>query len=215
MVEKILALKNKGYTIKQIAEEMDSTVGKIQYRLRKLQKLDRTSSFKKNQLPETRVHISRKIPSTYEMDRLALLPQGPHTVYAYWDLKTITSNMVAHHFRKPWSDLNKQLRVYDISDLHFNGHNSHWYFDISLPEMTDNWFINNLEDNRTFIVDFGIQCECSGFFTVLRSAPIETPRTAGGSMRHNEAVDRWKSGAQKSPEWYEQFSTYSIYSLLK
>ncbi|WP_408006774.1 DUF4912 domain-containing protein [Pseudalkalibacillus sp. A8] len=215
MVEEILALKKRGLTIKQIAEEMDSTVGKIQYRLRKLQKLDQKSSFKKARVQVTSVLSPRNIPSSYELDRIVLLPQGPHTIYAYWDLKAITRNMVAHHFTKSWSDLNKKLRVYDISDLHFNGHNCHLYFDICLPEMTDNWFINDLEENRTFIIDFGIQPDSSEFFTVLRSDPVETPRTEGGSMRHSEGVNRWKSGDQKSPEWYEQFSTYSIYSLLK
>ncbi|WP_221565579.1 DUF4912 domain-containing protein [Alkalihalobacillus sp. TS-13] len=215
MVEEILALKKKGYTIKQIAQEMDSTIGKVQYRLRKLQSQQHTSAPKKEMEYEShQVSPIRNIPSSYELDRIVLLPQGPESIYIYWDLQSSTRHMVSHHFRKPWSELNKKLKVYDVSDLLFNGHNSHWNIDISLPEMTDNWFLNDLEANRTFIVDFGIQPDSSDFFTVLRSAPIETPRDESDSKRL-VAVERWKAGDCQSPEWLEQFSTYSIYSLLK
>ncbi|MGP4080871.1 DUF4912 domain-containing protein [Pseudalkalibacillus sp. R45] len=214
-MEEILALKKKGYTIKQIAKEMDSTVGKVQYRLRKLQSQQNMSENKKEMEYESRqVPPTWNIPSSYELDRIVLLPQGPESLYIYWDLQSSTRHMVSHHFRKPWSELKKKLRVYDVSDLIFNGHNSHRNIDISLPETTDNWFLNDLKANRTFIVDFGIQPDSSDFFTVLRSAPIETPRTESDSKRQ-DAVKKWKAGDCKTPEWHEQFSSYSIYSLLK
>ncbi|WP_261129470.1 DUF4912 domain-containing protein [Bacillus sp. Marseille-Q3570] len=214
-MEKILALKKKGYTIKQIAQEMDSTVGKVQYRLRKLQSQQHTSVLKKEkEFEANQVRPISDIPFSYELDRIVLLPQGPEALYIYWDLQSSTRHMVSHHFRKPWSELDKKLRVYDVTDLIFNGHNSHSNMDIILPEMTDNWFLNDLEANRTFIVDFGIQPHSSDFFTVLRSAPIETPRTESDSKRQ-DAVEKWKTGDCRSPEWFEQFSTYSIYSLLK
>lgn len=210
MIEEIIALKERGYTLKEIANKLDVTVGKIQYRLKK----ERAVQLSDNE-PIKSFKISKEIPSAYELDRIVALPQSPHCLYAYWDIQSTTQHMTSHHMSKPWPELTKKLRVYDVSDLHFNGQNSHRFFDIHLPEMTNDWFIRDLQENRTYIVDIGVSSERCDFFTIVRSTPVETPRTSNSSGRHEEPVKKWQSGDQPSPEWCEQFSTYSVYRLLK
>jgi hypothetical protein len=210
MIEEIIALKERGYTLKEIANELDLSVGKVQYRLRK----ERSVQLSNNELVK-RFKISKEIPIAYEIDRVVSLPQNPHCLYAYWDIQSTTQHMISHQLSKPWPELTKKLRVYDVSDLLFNGHNSHRFFDIYLPEMTNDWFIRDLEENRTYIVDVGVSSDCCDFFTIVRSEPVETPRTAHSSGRHEGPVKKWQSGNQQSPEWCEQFLTYSVYRLLK
>ncbi len=210
MIEEIIALKERGFTLKEIANELDLSVGKIQYRLRKERMIE-----EKKIVPKQFYRISREIPTAYKLDRIVALPQNPLCIYAYWDIQSTTQHMISHQFTKPWRELRKKLRVYDVSDLQFNGHNSHRFFDIQLPEMTNNWFIRNLEENRTYIVDVGVGSEHCDFFTIVRSNPIETPRSGPSQGRHEEPVKRWQSGDLETPEWHEQFSTYSVYRLLK
>ncbi|WP_349407823.1 DUF4912 domain-containing protein [Pseudalkalibacillus sp. SCS-8] len=210
MIEEIIEMKKKGYTIKQISSELNVSVGKIQYRLRKERLTQPLAE------SETQFTISKKIPGAYEIDRIVVLPQNPHCLYAYWDVQTPTQHMVAHHFSKSWTALTKKLRIYDCSDVIFNGHNAHRYIDIPVPEMTNNWFIRDLEENRTYIADYGVADEGCDFFSIVRSKPVETPRIGDKhSSRHRDPVKRWQTGELSSPEWHETFSAYSIYNLLK
>jgi hypothetical protein len=210
MIEDIIALKDRGYTVKEIADQLDLSVGKIQYRLRKKKALET-----QQQMNRSPFKISKSIPEAYEIDRIVAMPQGPHCVYAYWDVQSTTQHMVEHHFCIPWTDLQKKLRIHDVSDLHFNGHNSHCHTTIELPEMTNNWFIRPVEENRTYVIDFGVGSNVDEFFTIIRSAPVETPREGTNSGRHREPLEHWQSGNGSSPQWYEQFSTYSVYGLIK
>ncbi|WP_257345872.1 DUF4912 domain-containing protein [Pseudalkalibacillus decolorationis] len=212
MIDEIVLLKDKGYSVKQIAFEMNTSIGKVQYRLKKYRQLQGGDAVKGGeefgQAPE--------IPVLYNNDQLTVLPQSPQCVYAFWEIHTNTQNLVTHHLTTEWCNLMKQLKIYDVSDLIFDGHHAHQNFVISLPEMTNNWFVRDLEPNRTYVIDFGIQTCDGNFLTVLRSLPIETPREkVEGNSRHHTSVLNWQSGSQKNSEWYEHFSTYSYYQSLK
>ncbi|WP_217221996.1 DUF4912 domain-containing protein [Desertibacillus haloalkaliphilus] len=157
-----------------------------------------------------------EVPSRYYRNRFVLEAQAPNVLYGYWEVSDGKQQMVEHHFRTKWPQLEKVLRVYDITAITFNGHNAHRSYDIVIPEMTDNWFFHNLDSNCTYCVDFGTKTYEGSFFTILRSNPIDTPRVDQQQCGiHSSAVSKWRQGVQSEPDWLEHFSTYSYYQKLK
>ncbi|GAE24759.1 hypothetical protein JCM9140_711 [Halalkalibacter wakoensis JCM 9140] len=210
MIEQIVALREQGYSFRKIADELNTTVGKVQYRYQKhLQQQEEDKEIEQ-------MDIVPKIPSSYERDEVTLLPQSPTTIFAFWEMSLTLRQMTEHQTRTPWHELLKKIRVYDCTMIDFNGHNAHKFFDISIPEMTNNWIVHNLEPNRTYIVDIGIETKQRSFLTLLRSNAIDTPRSEEGMTGlHIEAVNQWKSGNLHEPDWLEHFSTYSYYEKVK
>ncbi|WP_332691038.1 DUF4912 domain-containing protein [Halalkalibacter lacteus] len=209
LIEQILNLREQGYSFRKIAKELNTTVGKVQYRYQKHKQQHEENK-------ENDYHFEQIVPDSYERDEVTLLSQSPKVVYAYWEISTSLRQITEHQCRLPWHDLHKQLRVYDCTMIDFNGHNEHRYFDISLPEMTNNWMIQNLEPNRTYIVDLGIRTRQGSFLSLIRSNAIDTPRSDEASKGlHVDAVNEWKEGSASEPRWLEHFSTYSYYEKVK
>ncbi|ARK29378.1 DUF4912 domain-containing protein [Halalkalibacter krulwichiae] len=210
MIEQILALREKGYSFRKIADQLNTTVGKVQYRYQK------HLQAKEEAVQEESIDFTHSVPASYERDEITLLPQSPTVIYTFWEISASLRQMFEHQCRAPWHDLRKQLRIYDCTMIEFNGHNAHRYFDIDLPEMTNNWTIHNIQPNRTYIVDFGIRTRQQSFLSLLRSNAIDTPRFDEGDKGiHVESVNEWKNGESIEPKWLEHFSTYSYYETVK
>jgi hypothetical protein len=210
VIEQILALREKGYSFRKIANELNTTVGKVQYRYQKhLQQQEENNE-------EEKIFYSQSIPASYERDEITLLQQSPTVLYTFWEVSASMRQMSEHQCRLPWQEITKQIRVYDCTMVEFNGHNAHRFFDIDIPEMTNNWFISEIEPNRTYIVDFGIKTRQNSFLSLLRSNAIDTPRSdTGNKGLHVDAVHEWKNGQSDEPKWLEHFSTYSYYETVK
>ncbi|WLD92074.1 DUF4912 domain-containing protein [Alkalihalobacillus sp. AL-G] len=212
MIEEIVSLKEKGYSLRKIAFKLNTTVGKVHYRLKKYNETKQIES----RITKSVFSLSSEIPARYDHNHISALVQNPHCIYAFWEVDANMQNMIAHHLTTGWPEVRKQLRIYDVSDLNFNGHDAHQYYEISLPEMTNNWFIRNVGPNRTYIIDYGARTSEGSFLTMLRSQPVETPRkNEDKTARHHQPVLDWKTGKRSVPDWHEHFSTYSYYQKLK
>ncbi|OLS34084.1 DUF4912 domain-containing protein [Alkalihalophilus pseudofirmus] len=245
MIQDILALREKGFSFRKIAKELETTVGKVQYCFKKYQEeLQQEGSEDTNQMDdaalipeidekaieeekgkkietEKPVEVIKEVPvhplpAAYERDEVMLMPRTPNSLYVYWETRESTRRMIEHQFRAPWHELKKAIRLYDVTALLFNGHNAHRFIDYDLPEMTNNWYFHGLTENRTFIVDLGIKTKAGTFFSILRSNPIDTPRVKEGMEgQYVDAVHKWQTGQSQEPEWLEHFSTYSYYESTK
>nr|WP_283244058.1 DUF4912 domain-containing protein [Bacillus suaedaesalsae] len=149
------------------------------------------------------------------MERLCLMVQNSTSIYLYWDLSKTKVQWVETNFQRSFSSMTKYLKIYHITSIMFNGHNAHGEFELPLPEMTNNWFIRDLEPNQTYIAELGVKTDQGHFFTLLRSNPIDTPRNdVNQAGLFTESVHEWKQGQSSSPAWLENFSTYSYYEKL-
>lgn len=109
------------------------------------------------------------LPECYDMDRLILLVRDPQWLYIYWDLSEETR-------KKAQSNLvNPVLRVYDVSEIIFDGNNAHCYWDIFIHTFTDNWYIPVPNSGRSYLVELGYYGENNCFISLLRSNSILTP----------------------------------------
>ncbi|OIJ16737.1 hypothetical protein BKP37_05795 [Anaerobacillus alkalilacustris] len=151
-----------------------------------------------------------------DVDQCVLMVQSPCALFCYWDISKRKKKMIEHHLNGEWSSFEKKLRIYDITAIFFNGHNAHRYQDFSFNEASNQCFFDNLLPNRTYCVDVGVVTRESSFFSLLRSNPVDTPRSSQFETGlFTKAVSNWKEGKRDNPEWLEGFSSYSYYEKVK
>jgi uncharacterized protein len=213
LIEDIVKLKERGLTLQEIAERMNMSLGKVQYRWNK---------YRQQQSPPAEISAPSEeiknekwsMPFEYKKANACLMPRTPESLYVYWSFSEAIKNMAEHHFRTKWEELPGVLKIYDVTDILFFGHNAHRTFEIDLPPMTNNWFLHSLEPDRTYIADIGTRTFDGSFFTLLRTNPAETG-AAEMSSSYDEKIERWKQQNITQPEWLENFSTYSYYQKIR
>lgn len=221
MISEIIKLKNDGLSIKQIATELNIPVGKIQYRWNKHRKeqneVGSSNVQKKVQTNNQNKKSVAKVRDDHKQtNQCVLMAQSPRTLFCYWKLSSHKINATLHHLNEKCCSLERKIRIYDITAIFFRGDNAHRYQEFSLPINCTDWFFYHLTPNRTYCVDIGVVTKDGNFFPLLRSNPIDTPRsTSYETGLYTNGVSKWKEGRCNEPEWLEGYSSYSYYEKLK
>jgi len=115
------------------------------------------------------------LPYQYDRDRMILQVRDPRWIHAYWEVAASTIERLKNELREDFFNAKSLLRVYDVSDIIFNGENAHRFFDIQVNEFANNWYINTEGPDRSWCVDFGLLLPSGRFVTILRSNTVRTP----------------------------------------
>ncbi|KIL39873.1 hypothetical protein SD70_17275 [Gordoniibacillus kamchatkensis] len=117
-------------------------------------------------------------PDLYHKDLLHLMVRDAHSLYAYWEVSNRKKWLASQHFKCDWGVLPKVLRLYDVTYLHFNGHNANSSRDIELTPEANNWYIHGVNANATYAADLGVYTWERQFVPLIRSNFVHTPRDA-------------------------------------
>lgn len=143
--------------------------------------------------PEYPVDEERELPEGYGETRIVTMVRDPYWLFAYWEIshsKRQELGLLGNHNRP------MLLRVYDVTDILFNGFNAHSSFDIEINDMANNWYIKVPEPNRSYCVDLATYNEAGGFQLIARSNSALTPRDG-----LSEQVDEeWGAAAEQLDE---------------
>jgi uncharacterized protein len=112
------------------------------------------------------------IPDKYADDKIVLMTRDPNWCYVYWDLSLGLMESKAKNINEKYDLV---LRVYDITDVDFNGSNSHKFIDIKVNGEAGNWYINVWEAGRSYIVDIGYKTLSGKFILLARSNAVLAP----------------------------------------
>lgn len=115
------------------------------------------------------------IPENYNETRIVLLVRDPYWLYCYWEIDTETKNRLSQQFGG-FYQIPLILRVYDITNITFDGNNSNSYFDVKINNNARSWYINVGQPNRSFCIDIGFLQSNGSFYTIARSNTVTTPR---------------------------------------
>ncbi len=122
------------------------------------------------------VDVGGSLPLNYGDNKIVILPRDPVTVYAYWEINESKKAEVKEKFgRDIFQKTPYTLRIYDVTNIDFNGLNSHRFFDIELPSGVNNWYINIDEGGKSCCVDIGLHIPGGDFFILARSNFITLP----------------------------------------
>ena len=118
-----------------------------------------------------------RFPPGYGDNKIVLLARDPWWIFAYWEIHKDKEETVIEKIRSSGDSPKKYiLRVYDITNINFNGKNARSFFDIELNGGATNWYINVGSPDRAWIVDIGIVTNKGDFHALARSNVIKTPR---------------------------------------
>lgn len=174
----------------------------------------------------------------WQVNRLVALVKEPGSIFAYWEISELRKKFIAEHFQTEWPALKLALQLYDVTDIYFNGYNAHSVRRMLVIPLSDNWYLNDLQPKRNYIVDLGVITERS-FMAILRSNTVKTPpqrqygkcepllrfgtvNQALEKERENEKpqvkvqdpkrteINRSVAWSYKRKYWYKKFSGYSI-----
>lgn len=117
------------------------------------------------------------LPKNYGDTRIAILPRDPVWFYAYWEISAEAYGDLRRKLGDKIFDGSRwALRVYDVTEISFDGGNAHRYFDIFVDPKSDNWYVNVGEVNRSWCADIGLTTPDGRFISVARSNVLSMPR---------------------------------------
>lgn len=168
-IKKIIPIENTIVSVARRAEKTDIK-GAVELEVKKA-KFSQPHSvlFQKSQPPHP------ELSDKYDQDMLILQVRDPWWIYAYWELKQATIGRFKNKLKDEFAKATWVLRVYDVSNIIFNGKNAHRYFDICINQHTNNWYIDTAGPGRSWCVDIGLRLPNGNFITMLRSNTVQTP----------------------------------------
>ena len=116
-------------------------------------------------------------PSGYNDHKIVILVRDPWWIFAYWEIRREKEEEIIKKIKTNGDDpAGTTLRVYDVTDISFDGKNAHSHFDIELRGLPNNWYINVGSPDKSWVVDIGIVTKNGGFYLLARSNTVKTPR---------------------------------------
>ncbi len=115
------------------------------------------------------------LPSFYDQDKIVLQVRDPRWLHAYWELKGQTVEGLKSKLGDDYYRAKKVLRVYDVTNIIFNGSNANSFFDIQINDFANSWYVDTAGPGRAWCVDLGLMLANGRFITILRSNVVQTP----------------------------------------
>lgn len=111
----------------------------------------------------------------YNKDEIILQIRDPWWLYSYWEVTLNTWAKLKQQLKDAFYSAKKTLRVYDVSQVIFNGKNAHKFFDIEINHDANAWYIDAAGPGRSWCVDFGLKLPNGEFITIVRSNTVQSP----------------------------------------
>lgn len=119
--------------------------------------------------------LPQDLPSQYDKDRMVLLVRDTRWLHTYWEVRGETIGKLKNELSQEFHRSKRLLRVYDVTDIIFNGGNANRFFDIEVNDFANNWYIDIGTPGRSWCVDYGLLLSDGRFVTILRSNTVQTP----------------------------------------
>jgi hypothetical protein len=117
----------------------------------------------------------QELPAFYDQDKIILQVRDPRWLHAYWELRNETLGRLKSKLGDGFYRAKKVLRVYDITNVIFNGFNANRFFDIQINDFANSWYVDTDGPGRAWCVDLGLILADGRFITILRSNVVQTP----------------------------------------
>jgi uncharacterized protein len=220
MIEEIIKLREDGLSFRKIASQLNTTIGRVQYRWNKYIKSQENSREvpsveKKEHKEENNIDQSTN-DCTPIKGELQVKLVTPRKVIVFWEVSSIPNKVLGLFYNKTFEEMVHIVRLYDVTDIIFTGNNAHHYYDITVPYNKGYWFIKGLTANRSYVAELGVKLNDKEFFPVLRSNSVQTP--AIGNLNGTEIYKNLVTAQhidEFSPKWIDHVSTYSYYGETK
>ncbi|MBI3037775.1 DUF4912 domain-containing protein, partial [bacterium] len=107
--------------------------------------------------PSSESRLSGEVPLGYGDNKIVLQIRDPYWAHSYWESSSLMKTQLRQKLTEDGYNRSRFiLRVYDISNVNFNGSNQNSFYDIPIFESATNWYIHLGRPNRKFVIDLGL-----------------------------------------------------------
>ncbi|MDR4507373.1 MAG: DUF4912 domain-containing protein [Candidatus Brocadiaceae bacterium] len=164
-----------------------------------------------------RIPQTAGLPENYGENQIVLMTRDPLCLFCYWEIQSNTRNAALEDLGAPADTIKTVLRVYDVTDVEFDGNNANMYIDNEITGDARSWYIHLKEPARSFCVDIGLLTSQGIFRTLARSNIIQTPRMEisdvvqedwkGNEALHNLIYQDWQKVSDRGISGADIFSS--------
>jgi uncharacterized protein len=211
MINEIIQYRRQGMSFRKIAEKLNSTVGKIHYQWTKnglddsnLEEYSTKNVIKTKKLKNIE---PQKESNHYLVTQLV----SNHKLVTNWKMAAWQKELSATYF----DNINQEviiLRLYDVTDIYFNGSNAHSSYEFQLSKETTNWSIKGIKQGRSYLTEIGYKVNQNQFFPILRSNAVHN--LPSGLEQKDSLTCQHDAFYQErilQPKWTDKVSTYTYY----
>lgn len=126
-----------------------------------------------------------EIPDYYGEDKLVLQVRDPYWAHAYWEITPNTETNIQKSLGDKLFNADKVMRIYDVTDIVFNGSNAWSVFDLFIGN-ANNWYVHLGASNRSYFAEIGYLTKDGKFYPLVRSNTIRTPSDGPSSIIDEE-----------------------------
>jgi len=119
--------------------------------------------------------VVQELPARYFEDKIIIQARDSWWLHSYWEITPRTMDNLRNKLQDKFNSARLVLRVYDVSNIIFNGTNAHRHFDIEVNFDTTSWYIDTKGPGRSWCVDVGLRLANGEFITIARSNIAYTP----------------------------------------
>lgn len=120
-------------------------------------------------------------------DRIYFLLKDPHWAFIWWQVAW--PNVTQPDLERSLNLRCAALRVHDVTDIIFDGENSHGYIELTDGiDRTDHWYFNIPSAGRNYCAEVGIKREWR-WFPIARSNTLFVPRDGPSAS----SVQNWST----------------------
>lgn len=214
MIEEILKLREEGLSFRKIAAELNTTVGRVQYRYNKWinGQQDHTDLEDESEIAAPEKLAPEPLQLEAKKGELQLKLISPRKILLFWDPIDVPEKLTKLFFNRTFAECVHVARIYDVTDIIFNGRNAHYMYEIAIPYENGHWFVKGLWGNRNYVAELGIKFSADHYFPVLQSQAIQTPNSEipTGNELYQDIL-RFQRKEDHPPKWSKHVSTYSYY----
>ncbi len=144
-------------------------------------------------------------PSFYNETCIVLLARDSHWLFTYWEVTRDSVASMKERLGESFNSGTVMLRVYDVTNVIFDGRNANRYFDVRISEGASSWYLHAGDPNRRWLAEIGMFLHDGRFIPYARSNTIKTPADCIASVMDEEWVISEELMKRAYPkEWHMQ-----------
>lgn len=113
--------------------------------------------------------IGQRFPVPMSSDYVALSIINPHSGYVHWHVRNATVKRLRKKKDGGFASAHLVVRVYDVTDIIFDGQNAHSSFDIDVNTHGGNFYFDNHKQARIYVAEIGLRGGGGSFHPFARS----------------------------------------------
>lgn len=136
----------------------------------------RQAPFSQEHLRQIGWDIGAAFPIEFHGRFVALVPVHPRQIHIQWHAPAAAVEELKRRLGHDLHGAVLVVRVYDVTDVIFDGSNAHGFFDIDAAGLGGGWYLDVVRNDRNLLAELGFRMPDGAFHALVRSNPCRVDR---------------------------------------